>query len=267
VNASDNITSWPDPLESAIEGTFIDRVMVLNETHSTQDAAARACLGLPQDHPPTLVVASHQLMGRGQRASNWYDADGCTLPCSLALGPNHLALNNPNLAARAGLAALDAVKHFIPNQPVAIKWPNDIMVAMEGVGGIQKKIAGVLIEHAANSVVIGIGINCTQSKNDFHPDIQDTAVSLHQLGSQNRRIDLACELITSLHHWFVDADETQIRQHWKQHDALVGSTCKLVHNNQPHTGKVIAIDPLNDIRLQTTDGEINLPVEQTRLIQ
>jgi len=266
VTKSEDITTWPGRLEAATKDTIFDRVIVLSETASTQDAAARACIGLPKDHHATVVVASNQTMGRGQRANNWYDSSGLTLPCSFAIGPEFLSLNNPNLAARAGLAALDTIKHFAKDHPIKIKWPNDIMVTLGGVGDLPKKIAGVLIEHSRDSIVIGIGINCLQTKADFHPSIQDSAISLAQLGSETARIDIACKLIESLNHWFSVATEDQVHQHWKRHDALVGHDKKFVYNNQPHTGTVLSIDPLNEICVQTTNGEIKLPVEQTRLV-
>ncbi len=262
MSITEDITAWPDRLESQTQSTIINRVIVLSETQSTQDAAARACIGLPKNHPPTLVVASNQTMGRGQRANNWFDASGRTLPCSLAIGPEFLKFNNPNLAARAGLAALDAVQHFAPT--AKIKWPNDIVVAVGD--SAPRKIAGVLVEHSRDSIVIGIGINCTQTESDFHPSIQHSAISLHQLESDVARIDLACTLIDSLNHWFAVASEDEVRDHWKANDALLGTTQKFIHNNTPHTGKVLSIDPLKNIRMQTSQGEINLPVEQTRLI-
>ena len=266
MSVSEDITAWPDRLESAIKDTIFDRVVVLSETASTQDAAARACIGLPSDHSATVVVASNQTTGRGQRDNTWHDAPGLTLPCSLAIGPEFLNLNNPNLAARAGLAALDTIQHFVKDHPIKIKWPNDIVATGdENFGG---KIAGVLIEHTNDSIVIGIGINCLQTEADFHPSIKAAAISLAQLGCQVQRIDLACKLIESLNHWFSIATEAQIRQHWKQHDALVGHDKEFIYNNQPYSGTVLGIDPLKGISVQTTvgGGKVSLPVQQTRLI-
>lgn len=270
----EDITTWPDRLESAIENTFINRVMVLNQTQSTQDAVARACIGLPNDHQATLIIASTQTMGRGQRANNWHDTPHQTLPCSIAIGPKLLNLNNPNLAARTGLAALNTIQHFAPDTTIKIKWPNDIVTAVGGnfVGknlgwkNFGGKIAGILIEHTRDSIVLGIGINTLQTESDFHPSIQDTAISLAQLGCESTRIDLACKLIEQLNHWLTIAIEEEVITHWQKNDALTGTQAKLIHNNQPHTGTITNINPLDHIHLQTTTGNIQLPVEQTRLI-
>ncbi len=266
----EDITAWADRLESATKDSFVDRVVVLNETASTQDAAARGGIGLPDDHPATVVVASTQTAGRGQRSNDWHDASRLTLPCSIAIGKSRLKLDSPNLAARSGLATLDAVQHFASGHRIQIKWPNDILVAVgesagEPAGEAQKKISGILIEHINNSIVIGIGINCLQTENDFHPSIRDTAVSLAQLGTGVTRIDLACKLIASLNHWLCIATQDDIRTHWEQHDALVGLEKSFVYNNQTIAGKVLSIDPLKEIRVQTNQGRTALPVEHSRL--
>lgn len=264
IASNEDIHDWSDRLESQIEGTIFSRTVVFDETLSTQDAAARACIGFPKDHQATLVLASKQLMGRGSRANNWYDALSCTLPSSIAIGPEFLDLDNANISARAGLATLDAIAQAAPGHQFGIKWPNDIHAIFDGV--TQKKIAGVLIEHARDSIVIGIGINCTQTVTDFHPEIQGTAVSLKQLGSKASRIDLACMLIDSLNYWLSVASEDEVLSHWNFNDAIVGQTRKFVHDNKPYTGKIIAINPLSAIRLDTESGIVVLPAEQTRII-
>lgn len=265
IASNDEIHDWHDRLESQMEGTIFDRAMVFDETLSTQDAAARACVGLPTDHQATMVVASRQLMGRGSRAQNWYDAFSCTLPTSIAIGPEYLKLSNANISARAGLATLDAIGRAAPDHRFAVKWPNDIHAMLDH--NTQRKIAGVLIEYARDSIVIGIGINCTQAISDFHPEIQGSAVSLKQLGSNVSRIDLACMLIDSLHYWFAVASEDEVLAHWNTNDALVGQTRKFVHDNTPYTGKIIAINPLSAIRLETDQGVQVLPADQTRILK
>ena len=269
-SSDEHLSGWPDPLENAIEDTIIERVMVLEETLSTQDAAARACLGLDRDHRGTLVVAGRQMMGRGQRDHHWYDAHGSTLPCSFALGHDLLKLDNPSIAARAGLATLDAVRVMAPDTPLKIKWPNDIY-ASTTVGEPGKKLAGVLVEHAQNSIVIGIGINCMQNESDWSPTIKDSAVSLRMLGGRTSRVELACTLIAAFDYWLglpgQRATDEQVRAHWATHDALTGTTATFIHNNQTTTGSIIEIDPLTRIRLDTKDGEVVLPVAQTTLVE
>jgi BirA family biotin operon repressor/biotin-[acetyl-CoA-carboxylase] ligase len=79
----------------------------------------------------------------------------------------------------------------------AIKLPNDIQ--LDG-----QKVAGVLVEmRAQNSAphlaVIGIGINVSQSRDDFPAELQDSAISLAMaLGRQVDRQNFALALLRNL---------------------------------------------------------------------
>lgn len=61
-----------------------------------------------------------------------------------------------NLSFVAALAVRDTIAHYLPNQEVKVKWPNDVLV--EG-----KKLSGILLEswinHGEIKIAIGIGIN------------------------------------------------------------------------------------------------------------
>ncbi|MCK4629202.1 MAG: hypothetical protein KAT56_09370, partial [Sedimentisphaerales bacterium] len=59
-----------------------------------------------------------------------------------------------------------------------IKWPNDIIAS-------GRKLAGIMVEsrkvNDASACVVGIGINCLQTTDDFEPELRATAVSIRQL--------------------------------------------------------------------------------------
>lgn len=62
----------------------------------------------------------------------------------------------------AGLAVYDTISRcLLPNTPLVLKWPNDLMV-------YEAKIAGILLERQGNSVVAGFGVNVSWS-----PEIPD----------------------------------------------------------------------------------------------
>jgi BirA family biotin operon repressor/biotin-[acetyl-CoA-carboxylase] ligase len=68
----------------------------------------------------------------------------------------------PLIALVAGLAVAEAVERAAPGARVGIKWPNDVLVTIEG--DRRRKVAGVLVEtsmagDAIESVVVGIGVN------------------------------------------------------------------------------------------------------------
>ncbi|MGH9128372.1 MAG: biotin--[acetyl-CoA-carboxylase] ligase [Acidimicrobiales bacterium] len=98
-----------------------------------------------------VVVADHQVAGRGRLGRSWVDPPGAGLLVSVllrpSLGPEDLHLATAVLA----LAAADACRATAGVEP-GLKWPNDLLL-----GG--KKLAGILAEANAGAVVVGTGIN------------------------------------------------------------------------------------------------------------
>lgn len=115
-----------------------DPILRLRSTTSTQDAARRLPIG-------SVVVADEQTAGRGRLDRTWMAAPGTALLASFVVPPHPLAM------LAAAVAAAEAC-----GAPVRIKWPNDLMLPAGKVGGI-------LAEARSGRVILGIGINLTDS--------------------------------------------------------------------------------------------------------
>ena len=76
------------------------------------------------------------------------------------------------------LAVCAAAETLAPGAKCGVKWPND--VHLDG-----RKLAGVLIEARPQDgwAVIGIGLNLTITREQFPPDLRETAVSLFAPGA------------------------------------------------------------------------------------
>ena len=114
------------------------RQVRLDLAPSTQDVA-RDLL----DDLPVLVIAPAQTSGRGRGGSEWATAPRA-LATSLAvrIDPE----DNRPLSLMAGVAATRSTSG------VALKWPNDLLMGGEKVGGI-------LVELSEGLAVIGLGVN------------------------------------------------------------------------------------------------------------
>ena len=110
--------------------------------------------------PFSTVIAETQTEGRGRNGNNWFSPKGMGLWMSFVL--RDVAKSSAKLIPTlAGLAVLDALEKASGSSRLGIKWPNDI----EADG---RKIAGILCEtFRKDSAVVGIGINLTQSSDDF----------------------------------------------------------------------------------------------------
>jgi len=119
----------------------------------------------------TVVTAAEQTAGRGRQGRTWTAPPGKALLYSAILRPldeRHLLL-----PLAVPLAVCETAEELEPGVNCQVKWPNDIWV--EG-----RKLAGVLIEAKPQDgwAVIGVGLNLTIARDEFPPELRETAVSL-----------------------------------------------------------------------------------------
>lgn len=111
----------------------------------------------------TVVWALEQTAGRGQGNNVWETLAGENLTFSLLYRPTFLPADGVFILNKmVALALLDTLPIFLPNTPIHIKWPNDIMVN-------GRKVAGILIETSLRTQVETaiIGIGCNVNQRDF----------------------------------------------------------------------------------------------------
>jgi BirA family transcriptional regulator, biotin operon repressor / biotin---[acetyl-CoA-carboxylase] ligase len=108
-----------------------------------------------------IVVADHQTAGRGRLGRTWEAPPGKALLVSILLKPPQ-GRRVPELSLVAGVAVADAVEHST-GLAVQLKWPNDVMLR-------RRKIAGCLAEVRDGAVVLGIGLNVNQSREELPPN-------------------------------------------------------------------------------------------------
>ena len=109
----------------------------------------------------TVVYCNRQLAGKGQGSNKWESNPLENITFSLFINPEFLNANEQFFLNKVICVSIcQYIESVISNTKVCIKWPNDIYID-------NKKIAGVLIEHAVidsmlYSSIIGIGLNVNQ---------------------------------------------------------------------------------------------------------
>ncbi len=131
-----------------------------------------------QEHDPAggeVVWAHDQYAGRGQHDHTWLSEPGKNLSFTIILRPRFLAPHRQfmlNKAVALGVADFVAAGLGRVSHPaVSIKWPNDIYVGENKIGGIliENKIMGSKLDTS----LVGIGINVNQMV--FSPEIPNPA--------------------------------------------------------------------------------------------
>ncbi len=241
------IEQWPQRLESVLETCAgFRRVHVVRDTNSTQDAARR--LGAVQGD---VVVAWNQTTGRGRLGRSWSSGTlGAAVTFVLAPGPGQrLALVGAVAAARAAEDLLQ--------RAVGIKWPNDIFVKGQ-------KLAGVLVEQNDRVAWPGIGMNVGQTR--WPAELADSAVSLLELGVDVDRVEVLGALIAHMDRAHRDDDDTLI-EFFRRHDAMSGGRWRFLSEGREIEGWVRQVEPLEGIRVETSEGEMWLPAPSTTVLE
>jgi len=131
----------------------------------------------------TVVLALCQENGRGRGGNVWESAFGMNLLASIIIFPGFLTADKQfYLSKITSLALVDLLSKETGG--ITIKWPNDIYVGEEKIGGIliENMIRGNYIE----SSVTGIGLNLNQT--DFSPALPNP-VSLKLITEKDYRIE------------------------------------------------------------------------------
>jgi BirA family biotin operon repressor/biotin-[acetyl-CoA-carboxylase] ligase len=228
---------------------------VVNVTGSTNtDLAARAA----ELTEGTVLVAEEQTAGRGRLDRTWTAPARSGLFFSVYLTPGddvpvHRWGWLPLLAGVAtatGLARAAGVD-------TALKWPNDLLVTVEGE---ERKTGGILAERAGDGVVIGIGLNVTLRATELPAP---TAASLALAGAVSTdRETLLRGVLRSLDHWYVewraaggDAAQSGLQAAYAAGCATLGRRVRAqMPGDRSLVGEAVAIDGDGRLILSTADG-------------
>ena len=142
-----------------------------------------------------LVVADHQTAGRGRLGRSWEAPPGKALLFSILLRPPS-ERNVPELSLVAGIAVADALERTL-GLSVQLKWPNDVMLR-------RRKVAGCLAEMREGVVVLGIGLNVNQTREEL-PEHAGSLLTL--TGRETDREKLLSALLQDLEARYSDWSE------------------------------------------------------------
>ena len=137
-----------------------------------------------------VAVCDEQTSGRGRLGRAWQAPPGTSILASIVLRPP-ADRRLPELSLVGGMAVADAVEQAL-GLTAQIKWPNDVMVN-------RRKVAGVLAEARDGAVVLGIGINVNQAREQLPADTRTPAASLRTVdGVQRERAPVLATLLERL---------------------------------------------------------------------
>ncbi|UOY01195.1 biotin--[acetyl-CoA-carboxylase] ligase [Blastococcus sp. PRF04-17] len=175
---------WSDLERPALDGAALTdalthdsrlwrSVEVVPEIGSTNAELAARAAGEDGAPEGTVLVAEHQVSGRGRLDRVWTSPPRAGITVSFLLRPDVPAARRGWLPLLTGVALAESVKAGTGVLP-SLKWPNDLLAA-DG-----RKLAGILAESTGTAVVVGVGLNVSTTT----AELPETGTSLARvLGS------------------------------------------------------------------------------------
>ena len=231
-----------------------ENLIRLDETDSTNAEALRRAGDLRGSF---AVTAEYQSAGRGRMGRRFESPKGSGLYLSVL----ERSIISPDLTARVGVAAAKSIEKCC-GLTCDIKWPNDIQY--DG-----KKLCGILCERVplqdasgrySDAVVIGIGINLSQSEDDLG-ELRDIATSLKLCGRNCDKEELLKALLSELDLMLSDYDKASgaaskasCLDYYREHSNCIGRDIYLIKDNKKIPAYAAGIGDDFELIVRRDDG-------------
>lgn len=193
------------------------------------------------------LVTDRQSAGRGRQGRGWSDGAGNFMG-STVVRPGPGDPPAPSLALLAGLTLHEVATPLVPDPTrLSLKWPNDLLYD-------RAKLAGILLEGAADAVIVGIGVNLARA-----PELPDRETAAFAMFGPAPDRDafahaLAASFDRELERWRTFGLEPLLRR-WQAAGTPVGTPLS-VHDagSERIEGTFAGLAPDGSLLLRLADG-------------
>ena len=211
----------------------------------------------------SVVLAEQQSAGRGRRGKTWVSPFAANIYLSIVWDFEQGAQALEGLSLAVGVAVKRALNAQGVNG-VQLKWPNDIYVEGQKLGGILLEMIGDPAGQC--SVIVGVGINVAmpdtqgsdidQEWTDIRSQLQKYADGENHRPSRNKLAASLISEIVALLRDFQAQGFSMYRDEWQAADAFFGQEAVISTPKQSITGIVKGVDQNGALRLQLENGKI-----------
>jgi BirA family biotin operon repressor/biotin-[acetyl-CoA-carboxylase] ligase len=245
----------PDMLRQRLKGSmFAKRIHHFFRTDSTNRVAME--LGYAGEPEGAVILAEEQTAGRGRAGRSWHSERAAGIYVTLLLRPKISPVQAPLLTMMAGLSAHAAIQAQTGLQP-DVKWPNDLILNGQKVGGILTEM------HAEPTlvrfVIVGIGVNMNQET--FPGELNRVATSLRvETGKNQSRLELLVRLLrefeTDYNRLLREGSSSVTERFTQVSSYALGKKVRVTNGNEIYVGVTAGLRPEGLLQVQREDGAV-----------
>lgn len=264
--SEDRLNSWEiaNNLNTQIVGRVAHYFDTIDSTSNyAKKLAAEGCSdGL-------AVVAGQQSAGRGRLGRSWESQPDKGIYMTVVLRPDMAPAETQIFTLAAAVAAVKAI-YASTGICLGIKWPNDLVAA-------GKKVCGILLEMSSeadrvNYIVLGIGINYSQERDEFPEKLRNRAISL-KMAADSLRLSSTTEWtaasgpisrlsvirsvlreLDSVYRLIMDGRQEKILKMWREHSVTIGREVRFMLKDMEYTGTAVDITRDGRLSVECSDG-------------
>lgn len=231
-----------------------NRVICLDIIDSTNTECKR--LAAQGAESGLVVIAGEQTGGKGRRGRSFQSLPGKGLYLSTLLRPHAAPEDIQQLTAWVAVAVCRAVES-LTGLSSQIKWVNDPL--LDG-----KKLCGILCElgltpaGGLDYVVVGIGINLSQTPEDFGEELHPIATSLAQhTPCPPTRSQVAAALIAELNTLWehFPAGKARYLEEYRRRCVTTGREVRLIKGDETRTAFALRVNDDFTLHVRLPDGK------------
>lgn len=197
--------------------------------------ASRTCSGY-------LVVTDYQTAGKGRRENTWQAVASSSLLFTLVIEPDLPVAQWPKLGLSTALGVVRVLRRN--HYPAALKWPNDVWLE-------EKKCCGILAETIGKYVLLGVGLNVTDSPKGGVSLSEYSCVRISKEKLLGEFVyEIMCQASRVEHPSFIEECQSV--------DGLRGKKVRLVSGRERIEGVVSAVSANGGLILMTNQGQREL---------
>lgn len=198
-----------------------------------------------------VCLAEVQVEGRGRRGRSWVSPFGANLAVSLGIGLSRPPARLSGVSLVVGLAVMDALER-LNMSGLALKWPNDIL--LDG-----NKLGGILIEMTqvrGTELVIGVGLNVALSER-LKAGLPEGIADLSRVSPRPSRNELAGRLVSAVVDFVAGFDELGFEPFKAAFDArhyYHDKACRILQGDRTVWGTVSGVTGDGELMVNTSEG-------------